>query len=68
MTEIKFGKYKGKTYEQALTASKNYCKWIGSQLTESEDVRDFQKWLLEKGVIEELNTRIFNNGEKIIGK
>lgn len=65
---VGFGKLKELTYEQALLKNKQYCKWIGNQPTESDLVKQFQLWLLEKGVIENINERIKNNGEPIIGK
>lgn len=61
MDIIQFGKYKGDTYEQVLLKNKRYCCWIGAQITESEEVKAFQLWLLEKGLITEMPARSNNH-------
>lgn len=61
---VEFGKLKGQTFKNALENNKSYCKWLGSQRTESIQVKCFQQYLLERGVVEELNNREPYNGEK----
>lgn len=58
---INFGKYKGDTFEQVLNKNKRYCAWIGHQHTESDEVKNFQQWLLEKGIIEQLPEKSVNH-------
>lgn len=62
-TIINFGKYKGSNYEQVLNKNRKYCAWLGCQLTESEEVKDFQKWLITKGIIEQLPEKSANHNQ-----
>lgn len=67
MTTLTWGKYKGKTYEQVYDNYKQYCRWILGQMTEHDDIKEFQRYLELRGLGKATNLDP-NNREKPIGK
>jgi hypothetical protein len=39
--EVKFGKYKGFTFEKLFTTQRNYCKWVVDTMKPDDKLRQF---------------------------
>lgn len=50
-TELEWGQYKGKSYEQIFIQDQKYSRFMAAQKTFSAKVRHFGRWMVKKGYI-----------------